>query len=107
MILWSLEGDSPFDNREFNRSAWVAMDHDMNPDNPRGEMYTDLVEKHLNKGMHISQVKVLLGEPDFESEESSLRYNLGMWSGMRMDYDSLNLEFSEKGRLLKVYRLQH
>jgi hypothetical protein len=106
-FVMSIGDSNPFNNREFDQTVWLSMDNDMNPDNPRGEMFSSLIEEHLKEGMTISQVKVLLGEPDIKDEKALLSYNLGVWSGMRIDYDSLDLVFSESGKLIKFYRVQH
>lgn len=83
------------------------MHQDWDPDNPRGKMYEDLVENYLRKGMTKAQVVALLGESDLVTKPEIISYNLGMWSGMRIDYDSLDLVFSNDGKLTKYYRVQH
>jgi len=57
--------------------------------------------------MSKSEVIQLLGTPDLKEEDNFLSYNLGMWSGFRMDYDSLDLKFSKNGTLVEYYRVQH
>ncbi|MGJ0483877.1 MAG: hypothetical protein ACR65R_05000 [Methylomicrobium sp.] len=99
--------DDPFDNRDFDGEVWLKYQRNMNPDNPRGEMYEDLMENYLHKGMSKSKVIGLLGQPDFQDTGMLMSYNLGMWSGMRIDYDSLDLHFSKSGELTKYYRVQH
>jgi len=106
-FIYFMGGGYPFDNREFDQSVWLSMNKDMSPDNPRGEMFVDLKDRHLKEGMTQFQIKALLGEPDFKNEPRLLSYNLGMWSGLRMDYDSLDLVFSESGKLVEAYRVQH
>ena len=99
--------DTPFDNKEFDKIVWQKYHKDMNPDNPRGEMYKSLIEDYLKQGMTKREIIQLLGEPDYKDEENLLSYNLGMWSGFRIDYDSLDLNFSNDGNLVKYYRVQH
>lgn len=99
--------DCPFDNKDFDKTTWVQFDNSNDPDNPRGEMYEDLIENNLSKGMSKKEVIDLLGQPDYKSEEYFLSYNLGAWSGFRIDYDSLDLEFDKDGKLVKFYRVQH
>lgn len=99
--------EDPFDNKKFERSVWMENHDNMDPDNPRGEMYKDLVEKKLKKGMTKEEIIELLGEADIKTEERFLSYNLGMWSGFKMDYDSLDLEFDNKNQLKRFYRVQH
>ncbi|WP_027158172.1 hypothetical protein [Methylobacter luteus] len=99
--------DDPFNNREFDREVWVSFYENMDPDNPRGEMYEDLVASHLRKGMKRMEVVALLGKPDVEDVKNLLSYNLGMWSGFRIDYDSLDIALSDDGVLVGVRRVQH
>ena len=99
--------DDPFDNKEFNRETWIKFHRSNEPDNPRGEMYESLVQNYLKKGMYKEKVVEILGKPDFVEEDAFLSYNLGMWSGFRMDYDSLDLKFSADGQLVEFYRVQH
>ena len=99
--------DYPFDNKEFDKVTWEKFSENMEPDNPRGEMFENLTEQHLKTGMTKSEVIKLLGKPDFREEKDFLSYNIGMWSGYRIDYDSLDLKFNEKGELIEFYRVQH
>lgn len=99
--------DDPFNNRDFDKEIWLKSHADMDPDNPRGEMYEDLVENHLSKGMSKTEIFGLLGQPDFQNTEDLMSYNLGMWSGMRIDYDSLDLKFTADGGLVEFCRVQH
>jgi hypothetical protein len=96
---------TPFDDRTFNQQLWLEMDKSTIADNPRGEMYLDLTENYLKKGMTIADVKVLLGSPDLYSTKTQLSYNLGMWS--LMDFNSLTIDFSPDGELIKAYMVQH
>ena len=36
-----------------------------------------------------------------------MSYNLGMWSGFRMDYDFLDIYFDDQGRVVDVLIVQH
>lgn len=99
--------DYPFDNKDFDKVVWHKYKNNMEPDNPRGEMFESLIEKHLMAGMTKSEVIQLLGTPDFREEKDLFSYNLGMWSGYRIDYDSLDLKFKNNGKLVEFYRVQH
>ncbi|WP_041366540.1 hypothetical protein [Methylophaga frappieri] len=105
--FYFLTGDSPFNDKEFDQKVWLSMDTDWDPDNPRGKMYEDIVDNHLEKGMSKQQVVDLLGQPDLKNKSLLFSYNLGMWSGFRMDYDSLDLVFNSSANLEKFYRVQH
>jgi len=102
-----LTTDYPFDDRKFDSTVWKSFHMNMDHDNPRGQMIDDLFNNHLRKGLPKEEITKLLGEPDFEVSDNFISYNLGMWSGFRMDYDSLDLEFDNSGKLLKCYRVQH
>ena len=107
-----------FDDQTFDRSTWIAYRGSSEPDSPRGHMFVDLAERLEQQRPRRAEVLHLLGEPDFyllgsnplsppDLNANPLSYNLGMWSGFRIDYDSLEIEFDDEDRVRKVYRLQH
>lgn len=98
--------DNPFDNRAFDRELWMAYQQTV-ADNPRGEMYEDLVANHLRPGTRRDAVIALLGEPERLRSDGCLSYNLGMWSGFRADYDTLDICFDAAGTLHDARRIQH
>lgn len=98
--------DGSFDDLSFERQIWLQWRGSENPDNKRGLMYEDLLTK-LIPGMTKQEVLMLLGEPDHAKTENSFSYILGMWSGMKMDYDTLEIKFDTDGQLIKAYRVQH
>ena len=106
-INWIRIWLDPFAGRKFNRYLWHQYSSDDNPDNPRASMVSDLRWQYLDKGMTRTEVKELLGTPDFERRDDLYSYNLGMWSGFRIDYDSLDIHFDSNGRLINVRRVQH
>jgi hypothetical protein len=106
-VLYFIGGNDPFDDKAFDKQVWVSMHDQMLPDNPRGQMYQDIIENHVKLGMSKVQVLELLGTPDFKNEINFVSYNLGMWSGMGMDYDSFDLYFSKSGVLTKTRKVQH
>jgi hypothetical protein len=67
---------------------------------------TDFVP-YLQSGLTRDQVVALLGEPDMEKQPEMYEYNLGMWSGLRIDYDGLRIHFDAQGRLNYVQCVQH
>jgi hypothetical protein len=99
--------DNPFDDRKFVQEVWGKFGKSDDPDNPRGQMVEDLQERFLKRGMMKQQVVNLLGEPDFEKTERFFKYNLGAWSGFRIDDDSLDMEFDRDGRLINSRTVQH
>ena len=96
-----------FNDRTFDAALWKSFTNNDSPDNPRGQMFDDLSKRHLRKGLSKKDVEDLLGPADLKSEIDLWSYNLGMWSGFRVDYDSLDLKFNGEGRLVKFYRVQH
>lgn len=98
---------NPFNDQRFNQSLWAAYSGSTAPNNPRGQMYEDLTKKNLKKGMSKQDVLTLLGEPDVSKEETVFTYNLGAWSGFRIDYDSLDIEFDQDGKVKAFDRVQH
>jgi hypothetical protein len=98
---------NPFDDQRFNQSLWAAYSGSTDPHNPRGQMYEDLTKQNLKKGMSKQDILALLGEPDFSKEDTVFKYNLGAWSGFRIDYDSLDIEFDQDGKVKAFYRVQH
>ncbi len=101
--------DYPFDNREFESLVWKEQFGSYKADNPRGEMYDDLIENYLHQGLPKNQVIDMLGEPDRTnySTENNFNYILGMWSGWRVDHDFLYIEFDEDNLVDVFYRVQH
>lgn len=99
--------DEPFDDLCFDQEAWRAQHNSSDPDNPRGKMVADLQRRCLRKGMTRQEVLDLLGEPDFAKEPTLFMYNLGAWSGFRIDYDTLDVHFDTDGRLTHTAVVGH
>lgn len=70
-------------------------------------MIGDLSKELMHRRPSRTEVVEWLGEPDFRNEPRLMSYNLGMWSGLRMDFDSLDIEFDEAGRVRHVRSVQH
>ena len=100
--------NNPFNDRRFQETVWKEYYQNDDPDNPRGNMAYHLRDKVLKAGMSMDEVRAILGNPDYSETENSLQYNLGMWSGFRMDYDSFDIYFEEgNGGLTHVEIVQH
>jgi hypothetical protein len=97
----------PFDDRSFDRETWLALHNDSDADNPRGKMARDIQRRLLLGQVTREEVLDLLGPPDHGQRDDMLSYNLGMWSGFRMDYDSLDIYFDDQGRVVDVLIVQH
>jgi hypothetical protein len=105
--IWHFLMDYHFNELMFDAAVWKSFNNNDDPDNPRGQMFDDLTKSYLKKGLPKKGIEALLGPADLKSENYFWSYNLGMWSGFRMDYDSLDLKFDHDGKLTKFYRVQH
>lgn len=99
--------NNPFNDLRFDRNVWAAYKDSSDPNNPRGQMYEDMTKKVLKKGMSKEEVVTLLGEPDFSKEKLIFKYNIGAWSGFRIDYDTLDIHFDPQGQVTDFTRAQH
>jgi len=106
VMSWLLT-PNPFDDRQFDHKLWLSSSNLDDRNNPRGQMFDDLRKRHLSKQLTKADVISLLGTPDNGQDAGRLSYNLGMWSGLRMDYDSLEVDFDSKGFLKRSFRVQH
>ncbi len=79
----------------------------MDRDNPRGRMTEDVAKLLMERRPDRREIVELLGEPDFRDEPELMSYNLGMWSGFRMDYDSLDIYLDSRDRVDRVQTVQH
>ena len=84
---------SPFSGRLFDRDVWIAQTGSESADNPRASMVHDLKWRYLHTGTSREKVVELLGEPDWHKSDELYSYNVGRWSGFRIDYDSLDVVF--------------
>jgi hypothetical protein len=102
-----LRAGDPFRGMAFDSVAWKNLRGDLDPDNPRAHMIRDLLNNHLREGMLSAEVVTLLGNPDDGSTKQHSEYILGMWSGFRMDYDVLEIDFDSTGRVSSIAVVQH
>jgi len=107
---------APFDDRDFDRATWSRMRGSDERDNPRGQMLDDLVEDLEARRPSRDEVIVMLGptesecavlSPPIGPKDTCLSYILGMWSGFRIDYDTLDVYFGDDGRVRKAMAVQH
>lgn len=107
-IAWMQGFNNPFNDRPFDRQVWLAMRDSEEHDNPRGQMAQDIRKRHLKRGMTRKEVENLLGKPDLSSSsDNPWQYILGEWSGFRMDTDTLDVHFDERGRVSGTRLHQH
>jgi hypothetical protein len=106
-LRWFKDYLDPFAGRSFDRDVWHQFHGKDAPDNPRASMVASLQRSYLHSGLTRDQVVALLGEPDMEKRPEMYEYNLGMWSGFRVDYDGLQVHFDPQGRLIRTQCVQH
>jgi hypothetical protein len=103
---WLFRG-GVFSTSTFDPSAWqVQQTNDTDATCFRGSMANDIKNRVLKPGASRAAVKDLLGQPDNESSEK-FEYNLGMCSGLGIDFDSLNIYFDERGVIVNAAIVQH
>ena len=107
VITLALWPDDPFSGSSFDQRLWLEVANDYHPDNPRASMVEDLRNRFLFHGMEKSKVIELLGLPESEPLPNTLSYNLGKWSGYRMDNDALFIKFDGSDRLSSVKCFQY
>jgi hypothetical protein len=106
-LRWFNDYLDPFAGRAFDRDLWHEFYESDDPDSPRASMVKSLQRSFLHPGLTHDQVIELLGEPDLAKSSDMYEYNLGMWSGFRMDYDGLQVHFDSQGRLTHAQCVQH
>ena len=72
-----------------------------------GRMYYDIERRLERTAPTREEVLQLLGEPYREDEHGTLEYSLGAWSGFRIDFDSMYVNFDRDGRVSGVCKVQH
>lgn len=98
-----LDFSDRFSGRRFDRRLWRGHPT-CEPDNPRGRMVEDLLDRYLLKGTPKARVLELLGPPQDDAE--GLDYPIGEWSGFRVDCDYLHVDFDSNGRLTRAFTWQ-
>jgi len=92
----------PFDDRVFNQEVWLQHYDDWDAANPRGRMAYSVRDTLIEARMTREEVLEMLGPPEYGSATYSIKYLLGAWSGIRIDYDFLEIYFDESERVNKV-----
>ena len=106
-IAYVLVND-PFNDNRFDAALWHASRKSVDADNPRGPMAADVIQRLRREQAARERTLELLGAPDWPGcPPARICYMLGMWSGFRMDYDSLEIEHDAQGRFLTAYTVQH
>lgn len=96
-----------FRTSSFNETEWKSLARRTTDASCyRGGMTHDLKTNILRAGLKKMEVEKLLGEPD-SKKATAHEYLLGMCSGLRFDFDTLDVHFDSEGKLVKVQIVQH
>ena len=103
---WLFKGGI-FRTSSFNEVEWRALSKRTTDSSCyRGGMAHDIKTNILHAGLLKIEVEKLLGAPDSNRADVH-EYLLGMCSGLRIDFDTLDVHFDSEGRLSKVQVVQH
>ena len=92
----------PYGDRRFDAATWQADGGMSVPRSRRGLMVGDLRARVIRAGMTRADVLTTMGEPEFRSADGSVGYALGLWSGSKRDYDSMDVEFDARDRVVRT-----
>jgi hypothetical protein len=109
LLAWQywLFGGGIFRTSSFDKDHWLASEKTADDIScHRGGMAEDIRRNVLHFGQTIDEVTKVLGQPS-DVRGAIYSYNLGMCSGMRIDFDSLDVHFDNRGRLKLVQIVQH
>lgn len=96
-----------FRTSSFNETKWKSLNRKTADFSCyRGGMAHDIKTNILRAGLAKTEVERLLGKPDSNRGDVH-EYLLGMCSGLRIDFDTLDVQFDSEGRLMEVQVVQH
>ena len=96
-----------FKTSSFNEQEWKVLNRKTDDSSCyRGGMAHDIRAKILRVGQSSNEVESILGKPD-SIKGSVHEYLLGMCSGLRIDFDTLDVHFNTAGKLTSVHVVQH
>lgn len=103
---WLFKGGI-FRTSSFNEQEWKSLSRKTSDLSCyRGGMAHDIRTNVLRAGQPQEEVEKLLGKPD--SDKGTVQeYFLGMCSGLRIDFDTLDIHFNAEGKLTSVHVVQH
>ena len=111
--LWLFRGpighwvDSPFDDRPFERTAWLSS---TGINTQRGRMAEDLRRRFLRRGMARQEVTGLLGASNSSEHNRALGedwYYLGHLGPLSIEGDYLVIRYDRAGRLVSTEVREH
>ncbi|UYB51593.1 hypothetical protein OCJ37_16705 [Xanthomonas sp. AM6] len=105
LVIWLMH-THPFSAETFDAARWrVGLPASEGGECVRGRMANDIIARIARPGLPRSAVEAALGVPqDMHGEIAD--YELGMCSGLRIDFDSLYVEYAD-GKVLRAYHVQH
>ena len=105
LVIWLMH-THPFSAEAFDASRWRAgLRASEEGECVRGRMANDIIDKVARPGRPRSAVEAALGAPQSMHGEIA-DYELGMCSGLRIDFDSLYVEYAD-GKVVRAYHMQH
>ena len=105
LVIWLMH-THPLSAEAFDASRWRAgLRASREGECVRGRMANDIIATVARPGRPKSAVEAALGAPQGMRGEIA-DYELGMCSGLRIDFDSLYVEYAD-GKVLRSYHVQH
>jgi len=96
----------PFSAERFDPAKWKAgLAASQDGECVRGRMANDIISTIVVAGTPRQRVENILGPPQ-RAENGWTDYELGMCSGLRIDYDSLHVDYAED-KVVRAYHVQH
>ena len=109
-IAWSFHFGVEAERTPFSPVAWKersnVYEHNSDPGCIRGGMALDIVATNLLQGKSITEVKLLLGEPDGTMEEG-VYYELGQCSGLGWHDSVLLVDFRNNQQVTNAKIIRH
>ncbi|MBN0989334.1 hypothetical protein [Amphritea pacifica] len=97
LLFWYMSS-GVFGTERFDKGAWNApVSREQEASCYRGGMAKDIRDNVLSSETTKEDVIVLLGSPEGDITKQVYKYDLGMCSGLRMDYDDLRIYFDDQG----------
>jgi len=109
-VVWSFYYGIEADRTPFSPVAWKekanVYAHNSDPGCVRGGMALDIVATRFLQGKSITEVKLLLGEPD-ETKQEGVYYELGQCSGLGWHDSVLQVGFRNNQQVTTAVILRH
>lgn len=102
--------NGPYHSARFDSVKWQAgipSDRNSTECYERAAMAEDLQRELRWRRPARDEVIAMLGKPDSTSGTNQLSYDLGMCSGLRIDYDTFEIRFDPSGKVSDAFMQQH